>query len=123
MKTKQKSKIKHIPVRTCIATGVKKPKTELMRLVRLSDGTVKVDPRSKLEGRGANITMSPEAFDLAVKKRALQRALKLEKPLTQEKISQLRQEFIEAIDERNFRPKGKPVTIRVKKEQLTNIEE
>ena len=111
-------KEKHIPMRTCIATGNKLPKNELIRLVRTSEGQVKVDTRSKLEGRGANLTMSLEAFDLAVKKRAIFRALKLEKQLTQDEVIVLRQEFELAIVERQFRPKDKPVTIRIKKKDL-----
>lgn len=108
-------------MRTCIATGIKKPKNELMRLVN-SDGSIKVDPRSKLSGRGANLTMTLEAFDLAIKKKAIQRALKLEKPLTKEAIQSLRVEFGQAIEERVFRPKDRPVTIRVKKEDLLKTE-
>lgn len=117
MKSKQ-PKIKHVPVRTCIATGEKKPKNELMRIVKLIDGTLKVDPRSKLEGRGANLSMTMEAFDTAIKKRALNRALKLGRTLKSEEVEQLRVDFEHAIAEKVFRPKDKPVTIRVKKEDL-----
>ncbi len=105
-------------MRTCIATGVKKPKVELMRLVKGVDGVVRVDPRSKLPGRGANITMTLEAFELAVKKRAIQRTLKLEKPLTIDETQELREAFEKAIEERIFRPNDKSVTIRVKKEDF-----
>jgi len=115
---KKPSKPKHIPMRTCIATGIKKPKVELMRLVKGVDDVVRVDPRSKLPGRGANITMTLEAFELAVKKRAIQRTLKLEKPLTIEETQKLREAFEKAIEERIFRPNDKSVTIRVKKEDF-----
>ncbi len=117
MKSKQ-PKAKHVPVRTCIATGEKKPKNELMRIVKLIDGTIKVDPRSKLEGRGANLSMTIEAFDIAIKKKALNRALKLQRALKPEEVEQLRIDFEHAIAEKAFRPKDKPVTIRVKKEDL-----
>ncbi len=120
MKRKQ-SKIKHIPVRTCIATGEKKPKNELMRLVKLPDGSVKVDPRSKLQGRGANITMSMEAFDMAIKKKAISRALKLERSLDEKERENLRKDFEQAIEEKIFRPKDRPVTIRIKKEALHSL--
>lgn len=120
--TKQKKvKEKHVPMRTCIATGVKLPKNELMRLVRTSTGTVKVDPRSKIEGRGANLKMTMEVFDLAIKKRAISRALKLDRNLSPEEIEQLRSDFQQAIDEREFRPKDRPVTIRVKKEEVEKL--
>jgi predicted RNA-binding protein YlxR (DUF448 family) len=120
MKSKQ-PKAKHVPVRTCIATGEKKPKNELIRIVKLIDGTVKVDPRSKLEGRGANLTMNIEAFEVAIKKKALNRALKLQRELKPEEIEQLRIDFEHAIAEKAFRPKDKPVTIRVKKVDLEKI--
>ncbi len=121
--TKQTKKVKekHVPMRTCIATGIKLPKNQLLRLVRTSDNAVKVDPRSKLEGRGANISMTMEAFDLAIKKRAISRALKLERALSKEEIDQLRIDFEQAIDEKKFRPKDKPVTIRVKKEEVEKL--
>jgi predicted RNA-binding protein YlxR (DUF448 family) len=114
----KKVKGKHVPMRTCIATGVKLPKNELIRLVRTSEGSVKIDLKSKLEGRGANISMTMDSFDLAIKKRAIPRALKLERQLTKEEIEQLRIDFEKAIDEKKFRPKDKPVTIRVKKEEV-----
>ena len=65
--------------------------------------------------------MNMEAFDLAIKKRAISRALKLEKPLTKEEIDQLRIEFQIAIDEKKFRPREKPVMIRVKKEVVEKL--
>lgn len=120
MKVKKKNKQieKHVPMRTCIATGNKLPKNELIRLVKTPEGLVKVDTRSKLGGRGANLTMSMEAFDLAVKKKAISRALKLERSLTKAEIEYLRKDFEESIAERKFRPKDRPVTIRVKKSDL-----
>ena len=111
-------KLKHVPIRTCIATGVKKPKNELIRLVRLGDGSVKVDAHGRERGRGANLDMKIEAFELAVKKRAIERALKLEKQLTVEQVEELRKDFLSAVEEKEFRPFNKPVTIRVKKEEI-----
>ena len=104
--------IRHVPIRTCIATGEKRPKNEMMRLVRLESGEVIVDPKGKEKGRGANLTQSLEAFDLAVKKKIIQKALKLEKPLTPEEIANLRNSFQEAIEERAFRRGQKHVKIK-----------
>lgn len=108
-------------MRTCIATGKKLPKSELVRFVKTDSGEVVIDLKSKLKGRGANLTMTTEAFDLALKKRALQRSLKLDKPLTDNQIVKLRGEFEKAIEEKTFRPKNKPVTIRVSKEELETL--
>jgi hypothetical protein len=109
---------KHIPIRTCIATGVKKAKNEMIRIVRKPDGDVVIDVKGKEKGRGANLVMDVNIFDLAIKKRVLNRALKLDNPLSKEKIGLLRQEFIEAIELKQFRKGNRPVTIKVDKEDL-----
>lgn len=110
-------KTKHVPMRTCIATHTKVPKKELIRLAfDASTGKVVVDLRDKIRGRGANILPTIEAFDLAIKKRAINRALKLENPLTEDEIRVLRLEFEEKIGEKAFRPDNKPVKIKIKRE-------
>jgi len=111
---------KHVPIRTCIATGVKKPKNEMIRLLRREDGSVVIDVKGREKGRGANLTMDVAAFDLAVKKNAIVRALKLERKLTLEETAKLREDFLNAIDERQFRQGAKPVTIKIAREQLTS---
>lgn len=114
-------KTKHVPIRTCIATGNKMPKKELLRIVYTNDGQIIVDLKGKLKGRGANLTPSLEAFDLAVKKQAIKRALKLEKALTPEQLIELRNDFAEAIEQKFFRPNNKPVTIKVSKKELDQL--
>lgn len=116
MSKKQPIKQKHQPIRTCIATGDKKPKQELVRLVKTPDGEIVVDIYGKTRGRGANITPSLDCFDMAVKKKAINRALKLEKPLEGDELTSLRSVFAEAIEEKNFRPLNRPVTIKLRKE-------
>lgn len=110
--------MKHIAIRTCIATGEKYPKGEMIRLVKKPDGSVVVDLKGKEKGRGANLKMDLNAFDLAVKKKAIHRALKLEKPLTSEDIERLKSEFKEAVENKNFRKGNKPVTITVDKSDI-----
>lgn len=112
------------PIRTCIGTGVKKPKRDMVRLVRLpkeedaKDFIVAVDPKGKLRGRGANLDTTIEAFDAAVKKNAIERALKLERKLTAAELAQLREDFVQVLSEREFRRGNKPVKLKIKKEQL-----
>jgi predicted RNA-binding protein YlxR (DUF448 family) len=110
--------IKHVPMRTCIGTGEQKPKNELIRLVRRPDGSVVIDLRGKERGRGASLCADLAAFDLAVKKRAINRSLKLEKPLTVEQLADLRKLFEAAIAEKAFRPNNKSVTVKVSKQEL-----
>lgn len=114
-------KIKHVPMRTCIASGEKKPKKDLIRLVRVDDDAtapVKVDLTGKLRGRGANITPTNESLELAIKKGAIERALKFDHKMSAEMLAQLRQDFADAIFEKEFRQGRKPVVLKVKKAEF-----
>ena len=62
--------------------------------------------------------MSLEAFDAAVKKNAIGRALKLDYKLTGQQILTLRTEFEQALEEKTFRQGNKPVTFRVPRSKL-----
>lgn len=72
------SRIKHIPLRTCIGCGEKKAKRELLRIVRTEDGRVFFDSTGKASGRGTYICPKIECLDLALKKKAFSYALKCE---------------------------------------------
>jgi predicted RNA-binding protein YlxR (DUF448 family) len=79
---------------------------------------IKVDNTGKLRGRGANITPNLAAFDIAIKTKALERALRLERKLTASELAQLRQEFANAIYEREFRQGQKKVTLKVSRQEF-----
>lgn len=66
-----------IPMRKCVSTGEMKPKKEMIRIVRTTEGEVKVDATGKLNGRGAYLTLSEEVILLAKKKGSLQRHLEV----------------------------------------------
>lgn len=118
-KSSQQIKQKHIPIRTCIATRVKKPKNELVRIVIDPEtGKAVIDLRSKIRARGASVDTSEKAFDLMVKKRALQRALKLDNDLSKEEYENLKKDFLNAIEEKSFRPTNKAVKVRISKEEM-----
>jgi predicted RNA-binding protein YlxR (DUF448 family) len=89
-----------------------------MRFVLTPDGSVEVDPRDHLQGRGANLSMTVDAFDLAVKKKAFERSLKLGRSLAPAEVERLRNDFQEAIKEREFRKGNQSVTIKIDKETL-----
>ena len=72
--------MKKIPMRRCLATNESFPKKELLRIVRTPEGEVKVDLTGKLNGKGAYISKSNEALDIAKKKKVLNRALEIEVP-------------------------------------------
>ncbi len=71
---------KKIPMRQCMGCRERKPKKELVRVVRSPEGTVSVDLRGKAPGRGAYICPDPECLKKAVRSRALERNLEVEIP-------------------------------------------
>ena len=66
-----------IPMRMCVGCRTRKPKKELIRVVRLaSDGTIALDPTGKASGRGAYLCSDdPECLRKAIKSKALERIL------------------------------------------------
>lgn len=70
-------KPKHIPVRTCVACRETDEKRDLLRVVRLPDGTVQYDPRGKISGRGAYVCATEQCINIAKKQRKLERSLKM----------------------------------------------
>jgi hypothetical protein len=72
--------MKKIPMRRCLATNESFPKKELLRIVRTPEGDVKVDLTGKLNGKGAYLSKSSEALEIARDKKVLNRALETEVP-------------------------------------------
>lgn len=68
------------PQRTCLGCRNSKDKKELVRIVRTPEGEVLVDRTGKKNGRGAYICPDPECLRLAMRSRALARALNTEIP-------------------------------------------
>ena len=72
--------MKKIPMRRCLATNQSFPKKDLLRIVRTPEGEVKVDLTGKLNGKGAYLSRSMEALEIARKKKVFDRALESEIP-------------------------------------------
>jgi hypothetical protein len=53
------------------------PKRQLVRIVRSPDGFVRPDPTGKAPGRGAYLCADPACWDAAIKKKRLERSLKV----------------------------------------------
>jgi predicted RNA-binding protein YlxR (DUF448 family) len=68
------------PVRTCVGCRARAVKTDLLRVVADGDRLVP-DPAGRLPGRGASVHRDPRCVDLADKRRAFPRALRLPGPL------------------------------------------
>lgn len=71
---------KKVPLRKCLGCDEMIGKKGLLRIVRTKDGEILLDPTGKKSGRGAYICCDAECFAKAVKKRALERALKCQIP-------------------------------------------
>lgn len=65
---------RHIPERTCVACGSKKPKARLLRVARSPQGHVSVDPTGKAPGRGAYVC-GPGCWETALGRGRLARSL------------------------------------------------
>ena len=76
MSKQQASRVKHIPQRTCMACRKTSSKQELVRLVRLSDGSVEVDTTGKRAGRGAYLCPILECWEIGLKSGRLEHALR-----------------------------------------------
>lgn len=75
-------KVKKIPMRKCVITGEQKPKKDLIRIVRTTEGTVEVDTTGKKNGRGVYLQLTSEVVMLAKKRNTLSRHLEVEVPAT-----------------------------------------
>lgn len=71
-------KKKKVPVRKCLACGKGKQKKELLRVVKTTEGDVKVDLTGKINGRGAYICSTIECLELAIKSKKISRSLEVE---------------------------------------------
>jgi predicted RNA-binding protein YlxR (DUF448 family) len=69
---------KHVPQRTCIACRRSDAKRGLLRLVRDGEGRVALDPTGKRAGRGAYLCHNPACWEQALKRHALEHALRIE---------------------------------------------
>ena len=66
----------------------KKPKKELIRIVKNKDGVISIDRTGKLDGRGAYICDNIECFDKIVKNKRLEKVF--ESKISEEVYNNLR---------------------------------
>lgn len=64
------------PIRTCVSCRTSSAKKDLTRIVRTTDGQVRLDFTGKLPGRGAYICGAKECLAAAIKHNRLGRALR-----------------------------------------------
>ena len=67
---------RHIPLRTCVVCGEKRPKRELTRIVATPAGPVGVDSTGKLPGRGAYVCGDSACARGSLRKSRIEHALR-----------------------------------------------
>ena len=72
--------MKQGPMRSCIVCKETKDKSELLRIVRRSDGEIVLDVTGREPGRGAYVCDNPDCVYGMKKRRALSRAFKQNYP-------------------------------------------
>ncbi|MGI5136497.1 MULTISPECIES: YlxR family protein [unclassified Streptomyces] len=75
------------PERTCVGCRERAAKIQLLRTV-VTGGECVPDPRGTLPGRGAYVHPAVACFDLAVRRRAFPRALRVPGPLDTKALRQ-----------------------------------
>ena len=69
--------MKKVPMRSCVVTGEKCEKRDLLRVVRDKDGHVFIDVSGKANGRGAYLKRDLEVIKKAKKSKILDRRLEV----------------------------------------------
>lgn len=72
--------MKKVPMRSCVVTGEKLEKKELIRIVRDNTNHVFIDPTGKANGRGAYLKKDIDVIRRAKKNKILDRRLEVEIP-------------------------------------------
>ena len=68
---------KEFPIRTCLGCYNRKNKSDLLRIVKTSDGNIKVDITGKSEGRGSYICHDIDCLEKLIKSKRLNKVLKM----------------------------------------------
>ena len=82
---------KKIPQRQCMGCRERKEKREMIRVVRTTEGDVRLDFSGKLNGRGAYICPNPECLQKARKSKSLDSSLEV--PIPEEVYARLAAEM------------------------------
>ena len=71
---------RYVPLRTCLACGVKQPQRQLVRIVRTSPERVEIDFKRVKHGRGSYLCHSRECWQRVWDKGLLERAFRAAVP-------------------------------------------
>ena len=82
---------KKIPQRQCMGCRERRPKRDMIRIVRTPEGVVSLDFGGKMNGRGAYICPETECLKKVQKSKALERSLEV--PIPDEVFERLAKEM------------------------------
>ncbi|MCC8081147.1 MAG: YlxR family protein [Lachnospiraceae bacterium] len=82
---------KRVPVRMCVGCREMREKREMIRVVRLQDGTFCVDETGKRNGRGAYLCKNTECLEKAIRNHGMERSFKMSIP--KETVALLKKEM------------------------------
>ena len=71
---------KQKPERSCLGCGIAHDKSDLIRVVRATDGKICIDKTGKMNGRGAYVCKNAECLRKALKSKRIDRSLKVTVP-------------------------------------------
>lgn len=69
-----------IPMRMCAGCCARKPKNELIRVVRTPEGEIVIDATGKKNGRGTYLCRDVQCLNRATKARRLENAFEMQVP-------------------------------------------
>ena len=93
---------KKIPERKCLGCAERRPKNELIRVVRTPEGEILIDRTGKRSGRGAYLCPELACFNKARKAKRFESALEVEIPAEiYEKLAATLAAESEAADDKN----------------------
>ena len=84
--------MKKIPLRRCLGCYESKPKKELCRVVKKTDGDICVDKTGKVNGRGAYVCNNSECLEKAIKSKRLEKEFSC--TISEEIYSDLRRDVL-----------------------------
>ena len=82
---------KKIPMRRCLGCLESKPKMELIRIVKNTEGEISIDKTGKKNGRGAYFCDSKECLEKLIKSKRLEKEFEMK--ISKEIYDELLKEF------------------------------
>ena len=79
-------------MRTCVGCRQRAAKQHLLRVVAGEDGTLVPDPQGRAPGRGAHLHPTLECLELALRRRAFPRALRVTERLSSDAVREYLQQ-------------------------------